>query len=216
MAAPDSNLQLGDLATIEPPRCACGCGGAITIRRAHRWKGVPKFIHGHYVRVHPPGRKPELDEWVAEHQGRHFCACGCGTPIGIKKRHRRQGTPRYLRNHVPHPSPGEGPSHPAYLKDRSLLKTRGGNNFTCAARRKIAKRDAGKCVRCGHGHLLQFDHIVPVFMGGGPNAENGQLLCKLCHGLKSQYEQAVRDNEADANRLARCIDAFWVHTFEKR
>jgi hypothetical protein len=27
--------------------CACGCGTRITVRREHRWKGIPTYVHGH-------------------------------------------------------------------------------------------------------------------------------------------------------------------------
>jgi hypothetical protein len=56
--------------------------------------------------------------------------------------------------------------------------------------------------------------VVPVFMGGGPEEANGQLLCLFCHGLKSVYESAARAGDADTGRLARCLRAFWVHTME--
>jgi hypothetical protein len=151
---------------------------------------------------------------VKEQQGKHFCACGCGKPITIRKRHRRCGIPRYLHEHVPHPAPpGEGPAHHLYKLDRTLLKGRGPHNFTCATKKKIFTRDGGRCVRCGSERDLQHDHVVPVWQGGGAELANGQLLCKLCHGLKSLYEQAVRDGDADEARIAECIRAFVHHTF---
>jgi hypothetical protein len=210
----DRQRALGHLAWVEPPACACGCGGVLALQRQHRWVGVPRYIHGHHARVRPPNASPELEAWVVEHQGKHHCACGCGTPISIRKRHRREGIPNYLHQHVPRPSPGSGPDHPAYRKDRTLLKGRGRFNFTGAIKRSIFLRDQGRCVRCGHDRKLQCDHVVPVFMGGGPDGANGQLLCLVCHGLKSLYELATREREADVDRLVRCIRAFWAHTME--
>jgi hypothetical protein len=39
--------------------------------------------------------------WVNEHQGRHFCACGCGEAIRIRVEHFNVGIPRYRLGHNP-------------------------------------------------------------------------------------------------------------------
>lgn len=53
-----------------------------------------------------------------------------------------------------------------------------------ALRREIFRRDGGHCVECGSAELLQFDHIIPVAMGGATTAENLQLLCAPCNRAK--------------------------------
>ena len=46
-------------------------------------------------------------------------------------------------------------------------------------------RDGGRCVHCGAQAELQFDHVIPVAMGGGSSPENLQILCGPCNRRKS-------------------------------
>jgi HNH endonuclease len=46
-------------------------------------------------------------------------------------------------------------------------------------------RDGGRCRQCGAQAELQFDHIIPVAMGGGSGPENLQILCGPCNRRKS-------------------------------
>lgn len=46
-------------------------------------------------------------------------------------------------------------------------------------------RDGGKCRHCGAVSELQFDHVIPVAMGGGNAPENLQVLCGPCNRSKS-------------------------------
>ena len=39
-------------------------------------------------------------------------------------------------------------------------------------------------MRCGATFELQFDHIIPVSMGGSSTVENIELLCADCNRLK--------------------------------
>ncbi|WP_436987722.1 HNH endonuclease [Streptomyces sp. enrichment culture] len=45
-------------------------------------------------------------------------------------------------------------------------------------------RDQGKCRVCGATSELQFDHVIPVAMGGSSEADNLQLLCGTCNRRK--------------------------------
>jgi hypothetical protein len=53
-----------------------------------------------------------------------------------------------------------------------------------AVRRAVFRRDGGRCARCGRAELLQFDHVIPVALGGASTVENLQLLCAPCNREK--------------------------------
>jgi hypothetical protein len=48
----------------------------------------------------------------------------------------------------------------------------------------VWRRDAGKCASCSSNELLEFDHIIPVSMGGSNTVRNLQLLCEPCNRQK--------------------------------
>jgi hypothetical protein len=68
-----------------------------------------------------------------------------------------------------------------------------GNLITSAERLPIPSdvkiavwaRDKGRCVMCGSGERLQFDHVIPVVKGGANSFENIQILCQSCNLQKS-------------------------------
>jgi HNH endonuclease len=51
-------------------------------------------------------------------------------------------------------------------------------------RREVFRRDGGRCAACGSDELLQFDHVIPVALGGASTPENLQLLCAPCNREK--------------------------------
>jgi hypothetical protein len=53
-----------------------------------------------------------------------------------------------------------------------------------AVRREVFRRDGGRCAVCGSAELLQFDHVIPVALGGASSAANLQLLCAPCNREK--------------------------------
>lgn len=51
-------------------------------------------------------------------------------------------------------------------------------------RRVVWRRDGGRCVQCGAGANLHFDHIIPVAKGGATTVDNLQVLCAPCNMAK--------------------------------
>ena len=52
-------------------------------------------------------------------------------------------------------------------------------------RRAVFERDGGRCVECDSNFDLQYDHILPLALGGATTLENLQLLCAECNRRKS-------------------------------
>jgi 5-methylcytosine-specific restriction endonuclease McrA len=42
----------------------------------------------------------------------------------------------------------------------------------------VWRRDNGRCVVCGSQEKLEYDHIIPISMGGSNTERNIQLLCE--------------------------------------
>jgi len=51
-------------------------------------------------------------------------------------------------------------------------------------KRMVFERDGGQCVSCGAAFDLQYDHVIPVALGGASSTENLQLLCGTCNRQK--------------------------------
>lgn len=45
-------------------------------------------------------------------------------------------------------------------------------------------RDEGRCAHCGCDGELQFDHVIPLALGGSSEAANLQVLCSRCNRRK--------------------------------
>ncbi len=54
-----------------------------------------------------------------------------------------------------------------------------------AVKQYVWRRDQGRCVKCGSNLNLEYDHIIPVALGGSNTNRNLQLLCEPCNRSKS-------------------------------
>jgi 5-methylcytosine-specific restriction endonuclease McrA len=52
------------------------------------------------------------------------------------------------------------------------------------ARLAVWRRDGGRCTECGDDFELQYDHVIPLALGGATTPENLQLLCAGCNRAK--------------------------------
>jgi len=48
----------------------------------------------------------------------------------------------------------------------------------------VFTRDGGRCQNCGSRQELQYDHVIPVSMGGATTDANLQILCGPCNRRK--------------------------------
>jgi hypothetical protein len=51
-------------------------------------------------------------------------------------------------------------------------------------REAVFRRDGGRCVECGSDFDIQYDHVIPVALGGANTVENLQILCAPCNQRK--------------------------------
>jgi hypothetical protein len=51
----------------------------------------------------------------------------------------------------------------------------------------VFERDGGRCVECRSNFDLQYDHILPVALGGATTIENLKLLCEDCNPVDPFY-----------------------------
>tara|TARA_Y100000310_G_C20674757_1_gene812349 strand:- start:1235 stop:1609 length:375 start_codon:yes stop_codon:yes gene_type:complete len=62
------------------------------------------------------------------------------------------------------------------------------HEFSKPAKRALMTQADGRCQRCGNTARLQFDHVVPIHLGGTADISNGQVLCSHCHRQKTDQE----------------------------
>lgn len=68
--------------------------------------------------------------------------------------------------------------------------------FSRAQRREIHARANGHCEGCGAALKTgegEYDHRVAQGYGGVNTVENGQLLCRTCHGTKTAKDKGITE-----------------------
>jgi DNA mismatch endonuclease (patch repair protein) len=88
-----------DEALLNPPLCACGCGGKVVIKIRHAVFGVPKYRKGHHVVKRIYNSRIRKDRLLYEENKEYFCLCNCKAKIAIKESHKFEGVPKYLKGH---------------------------------------------------------------------------------------------------------------------
>lgn len=53
------------------------------------------------------------------------------------------------------------------------------------AKDRVWRRDEGRCTECGSRERLEFDHVIPLALGGSNTERNLQLLCETCNRRKA-------------------------------
>lgn len=61
----------------------------------------------------------------------------------------------------------------------------------------IVEHYGNKCLNCGTGNGLCFDHVVPLSQGGENQLANGQPLCRKCNTFKGMIEANASDWRPD-------------------
>jgi HNH endonuclease len=73
-------------------------------------------------------------------------------------------------------------AHAALERERASLARR--EPLSRDVRLAVWRRDRGRCRECGSGFDLQYDHVIPLSLGGATSVENLQLLCGDCNRAK--------------------------------
>jgi HNH endonuclease len=73
-------------------------------------------------------------------------------------------------------------AHAALERERASIARR--EPLPRDVRLAVWRRDHGRCRECGGGFDLQYDHVIPLSLGGANSIENLQLLCGDCNRAK--------------------------------
>lgn len=85
-----------------------------------------------------------------------------------------------------------------------------GNRLDAGTRRRIYKRDGGKCQYCAKRLATRFhvDHKVPRASGGTDDDGNLQLVCIACNGRKGKLSHDEYKDKLERTRK-------WARTLAK-
>jgi 5-methylcytosine-specific restriction endonuclease McrA len=75
-------------------------------------------------------------------------------------------------------------SHARALRDSKDLAATRRESIPEDVKAEVWRRDQGRCSNCGSRDRLEFDHVIPLAMGGSNTVRNLQLLCESCNRSK--------------------------------
>jgi len=79
--------------------CGCGCGGEIVVQKHHKWKGIPKYIHGHGKGSPFKGQNKSYQKWLDNNCPKVYCQCPDHEEIVESKWWKCDGIPKYISGH---------------------------------------------------------------------------------------------------------------------
>lgn len=176
-----------------------------------------------------PNYNPEIDEWIEENQGKHFCLCGCGSEIKILREHYSAGIPRYISHHQGKDISDDGrekisKSLLQYHKTHSNVfpDRHGGNNPAYGKRpspetcRKISASHQGisydewEGFATGQEYCPEFDEVCRE-----SNRDKYDRRCFLCDLLEEEnitstgMFKKLNVHHVDMNKNQGCDDIRW-------
>jgi 5-methylcytosine-specific restriction enzyme A len=87
---------------------------------------------------------------------------------------------------------------------RSTPEWIGANDDTAIPARvklRIHTKAEGKCATCGNAPLfVQFDHTIPLILGGENRESNLRILCVPCHKAKTKLDVKLKAKVARVRR----------------
>jgi 5-methylcytosine-specific restriction endonuclease McrA len=58
---------------------------------------------------------------------------------------------------------------------------------------RVYEKAEGKCAKCGiDAWAGEYDHVIPIILGGANRESNLQLLCVPCHGAKTKLDVKIK------------------------
>ena len=119
-------------------------------------------------------------EWVKKEQGKHYCNCGCGLEITIKKHHYSVGIPEYIKGH----------------------NCKNGNHHMCGV--KYTKKHKQKLSKAHIGKMMGIKNYFygKRFKGDkNSNWKGGISFEPYCSKFNNQLKERIRNRD---NRTCQC------------
>lgn len=169
--------------------CACGCGKEIVIQKSHHSKSIQKYINGHQKKGKHNAlystnliKTQTVDNWVNSERGKHFCHCGCGGEIPIRRWHCSKGVSKYIKGHH---SKGKILS---LATKKKLSKSATGKKHSNEQNKKMSQIMSGRFK----------GKLNPMYGRTGPSnpAWNGGTSFEpYCHKFNNELKERIRERD---------------------